>query len=100
MNTIETKKTDEVIPVKFDYAFEADGVAITAQVITVTRLSGTADPSPGDTIAGLPPQVTGSVVLQLMKNGIAGTRYKLHCLATFADGRKLARDYLCDVVAP
>lgn len=94
----EYKFADEVLQVTFPYASEIGAASITAQVVTVSVVSGT-DASPAALLSGSA-QVSGSEVRQLVTGGVAGVRYKLHCLATFNDNRKLAREYFFDVVAP
>lgn len=95
---IETKSTDEVIQVTFPYATEIGAAAIINKVITPTVIQGT-DATPSAVLLGAA-QVVGSEVRQLVQNGNDAVRYKLHCLATLDDGRKLARTYIFDAVAP
>lgn len=93
---IEQKSTDEVIPVTFPYAKEIGAAIITARVVTVTVLEGT-DATPAAILSGVA-QISGSEIRQLVQNGVAGVKYKLHCLATFDDGKKLAREYGVEVL--
>lgn len=95
---IEQKSSDEIIQVTFPYADEIGVAAITAQVITASVFEGV-DASPASVLLGVP-QAAGSEVRQLVQNGVVDVRYKLHCLTTFNDGRKLARTYVFEVLAP
>lgn len=95
---VEQKSTDEVIQVTFPYAKEIGTATITGTVVTVTMLGGS-DPTPAAILLGVA-QISGNEVRQLVQNGVAGARYKLHCLATMNDTRKLASDYGIEVLPP
>lgn len=93
---IETKSIDEVIPATFDYTDETL-VPIVNQVITLTVMKGI-DAGAAAMIQGAA-QANAGVVIQLLKDGVIDCQYNAHCLAIFADGSKLARDYKFRVVA-
>lgn len=86
---IEEKDAAEIVTATFPYAKELAGAQISGAVITNTVLEG-ADPAAAAMLSGAPEIVQGDV-LQRLINGVPGVRYKLKCLATLSDGRKLAR---------
>ena len=96
MRKFETKSIDEVIPATVDYPDET-ALNVIAQVISMSVMSGV-DATPDNMRQGVA-QATGGIVIQLLKDGVIGVQYNAHCLATFGDGSKLARDYRFKVKA-
>jgi hypothetical protein len=95
MIQIDTKDPEEIVTASFPFATELAGAAVQGAVITVVVADGV-DPAPVGLLSGAS-QVSGSDVLQKLKDGVAGVRYKVRCLATLSDGRKLMRSLVVDV---
>lgn len=95
--TREPKGVNEIVKAKFDFSDEADGIAITGSVITVTVTKG-ADAA-ADAMKYNAATNNADNVLQLIRNGVVNNFYRITCLAIFADGRKLERHYDIEVVA-
>ena len=78
METWEPKDPAEKFAVSFD--FSAEMTTITSATITVQTLRGT-DVSPQDVLDGAA-QISGTTVLQRVKDGTHKATYKLRCEAT------------------
>jgi len=74
---ITPKVPAEIIPVTFDFADIALTVDSIAQ-IGIAVITGT-DPASAAMILGSP-TLTGSTITQLIRNGVAGVKYRLFCL--------------------
>jgi hypothetical protein len=83
--SLSAKDPSEIITLTFDFAALAASVA--NPVLTVTRLSGTADPTPQAILSGAA-QVSGAQVLQQIVGGVAGTHYHLRCQVDTPDGSR------------
>jgi len=85
----ESKDPAEIITVTFPYAKEIGGAAIGDPDLSVEIEDGT-DAAAAAMLNGAE-QVSGSSVLQSVRNGVDGVRYKLRCEAPLSDGRRLVR---------
>jgi len=78
METWEPKDPAERFAVSFDFSSEL--AAITGATITVQTLRGT-DVAPEDVLDGAA-QISGTTVLQRIKDGVHKATYKFRCEAT------------------
>lgn len=95
MITILPKDVQEIVTEAFDYSDKIGAAAISGAVLTVSVVAGV-DAAPANLLSGVH-QVVGSKVEQKLKDGVDGVRYKVKCVATLSDGRKLVRTRLVDV---
>lgn len=86
---IEEKDPGEIVTLTFPYAKELGAAEISSALIAVTLEQGV-DADPSSLLNGAP-QLSGTNVLQGAKAGQPAARYKVKCLATLNDGRKLMR---------
>lgn len=83
----DDKAPDERVRVAFDFGRNMSAVTGTP-VVTIARLSGTADPDPSAMLDGSP-VISGAKVLQWVEGGLDGARYLIGCQAEDADGQVL-----------
>ncbi len=76
---INSKVPTEVIPVVFDYSEITQTIDSIAS-IGIAVITGT-DASSALMLVGSP-VITGTSVVQLVRNGVVGVKYRLFCLAT------------------
>jgi len=86
---IVSKDPEEIITVTFPYAKEIGGATIDSAVVTMEVTKG-ADAGAAAMLNGAH-QISGSNVLQSVRNGIDANAYKPRCKATLSDGRVLVR---------
>ena len=78
METWESKDPAEKFAVSFDFSSEMS--AITSATVTIETMRGT-DETPSDVLDGAP-QISGTTVLQRIKDGEHKATYKFRCEAT------------------
>lgn len=83
---LDPKDPAEDVYVVFEFA--ALTTTPSAPVVTVTRHAGEADATPSAIKSG-DPTVSGSRVLQLVIDGVAGTDYLMRCEVDAPDGSHL-----------
>lgn len=84
MKLLPEKDPAEIVPVTFDFAPDvASGATVTPVSVTVSVLNGQ-DGSPGDVLQGAA-SATSAKVVQWIKAGVDGARYKLRCTVTTSD---------------
>jgi len=76
---ISDKVPSEIIPVSFEYSNIVSAVDSVVSV-SITVMTGT-DPDVADMLYGAY-TLTGTRVVQLVRNGVAGTVYRLSCLVS------------------
>lgn len=76
------KDPEESVVVEFDFSNELTG--IDSVVLAVSSVGGIADPTPATLLQGTP-QITGATVLQRIRGGVSGARYKLRAVAVRGD---------------
>lgn len=85
----DDKDPGERVPLAFNFSRDFDAVADTPEpVVSVVRLSGTADADPSAMMDG-PPIVDGARVIQWCQGGNSGTRYYWRCEAYSPAGAKM-----------
>lgn len=85
---VETKRPSGAVTVAFEYDGKLpDGMTILSAVITATEVPSEIDFSSGGSavIGTTVGAVSGTQVAVLLKNGTAGRRYRIDCMATLDD---------------
>lgn len=83
-----TKAPNEVVTVAFEFADKLPAsLTLSSAVISATEVPSEADFSSGGSavIGSTTGAVSGTQVSVLLKNGTAGRRYRIDCLATLSD---------------
>lgn len=84
MKLLPEKDPVEIVPITFDFAPDvAGGATVTPVSVDVSVLNGE-DSAPGDMRQGAA-SATGAKVVQWIKAGVDGARYKLRCTVTTSD---------------
>ena len=86
---LETKDPAEIQSLQFSFADAIGSATISSAALTNTVEQG-ADGSASAMLLNTP-TISGSTVTQLYQNGVSGNIYKVRCLATLNDGRKILR---------
>jgi hypothetical protein len=96
---VEQKDPAEKITLTFPFARELNGATITpsSQVVTVALTGGT-DANPNAVLNGAA-QISGSNVLQGMKDGVNGCSYHFRGQVDLSDGRRLVRKITIEVTS-
>jgi hypothetical protein len=85
--TIGPIEVGEIKAVTFDFTSEAAANAVlTSPSVTCAVVDGV-DASPSNVLQGTP-LVTGLTVTQLVKPGVVGVNYKLHCYVSETSGAR------------
>ncbi len=82
MKYISPKTPSEIIPVTFDFTSVITTVSAVVSLTVIVRAG--ADPDVAAMLQGAP-QIQGPLVVQLIKNGVAGVTYELRCVVTGGD---------------
>jgi len=86
---LDFKDPEEIVTITFDFTRDlgAEAIAAASQVVTIAVVSG-ADPNVGQVPNGAP-QISGTKVLQSIKQGVHLVDYSTRCRIDTSGGRRL-----------
>lgn len=98
MKKFSSKDPEEIYTIGFDFTdVLLDGETVSTATLAVDLQSGTTDPAMATMLSGNV-NITGNVVAQHIRYGVAGNTYRIDCLATTSESNKYMLNATMSVV--